>query len=182
MDELFLEQLRQGRPAAFEILVDEFEVALYRMFLCDHRDHHTAQEQTAETFAQLVHALPNMRGGPEKLRAFVFGVARHVQQRRWRMKKTKSAQIGIEMANEVPDQRLRPPDEAVAREEYDSVIDTIGQFEQPLRSVLLFRFVEECSLEEIAEALDLPIGTVKSHIHRGRTRLRSIFVQQECRE
>lgn len=180
MDEVFLEQLKQRRPAAFEMLVDQFEGALYRMFLCDHRNHHTAQEQTAETFAQLVRSLPNMRGGPEKLRAFVFSVARHVQQRRWRAKKEKFAPI--ELAEGLADRRRLPPDEVMAREEYDSVLDTIGRLEQPLRNVLLLRFVEECSLEEIAEALDLPVGTVKSHIHRGRTRLRKLFVEQECGE
>ena len=68
-DESFLDQLKAGLPAAYVILVERFEGPLYRFFLCDHRDHFWAQEQTAETFAQLVRSLPGMHGGSEQLRA-----------------------------------------------------------------------------------------------------------------
>ena len=67
--------LRTGRPAAFETFVEHFEGPLYRFFVCDHRDYHLAQEQTAETFAQLVRSLPMMRGDVSQLPAFVFAVA-----------------------------------------------------------------------------------------------------------
>ena len=41
------------------------------------------------------------------------------------------------------------------------------------------RFVEDCSLDEIAMALDIPVGTVKSHIHRGRARLKQAFTVED---
>ena len=48
----------------------------------------------------------------------------------------------------------------------------MAKFDQPMRSVMLLRFVEDCSLAEIADALNLPLGTVKSHIRRSLLRLR----------
>jgi RNA polymerase sigma-70 factor, ECF subfamily len=56
-DESFLAQLKKGIPAAYVVLVERFEGPLYRFFYCSHRDHHLAQDQTAETFAQLVKSL-----------------------------------------------------------------------------------------------------------------------------
>lgn len=167
----FHDRLKQLQPDAFEALVAEYERPLYRLFYCDHRDYHLAQEQTAETFAQLVRSIPSMRGGPEKLRAFVFGVARHVQQRNWR--KTKREQVSIESAKEsILDPGPSPVRNADAREQVERLLDAVGRLEQPMKSVILLRFVEGLSLSEISEALKLPLGTVKSHIHRGRARLK----------
>jgi len=172
------EQLKAGEPAAYAVLIEQFEGPLFRFFFCDHRNHHIAQEQTAETFAQLVRSLRGMRGGKDKLRAFVFGTARHVQLRR--VRERKNAAVPLAEAFDLIDDRPSPDVSAADREQVGLVLDAIGQFEEQVRNVLLLRFVEECSLEEIAEALSVPLGTVKSHIHRGRSRLRKIFTEKEA--
>jgi RNA polymerase sigma-70 factor (ECF subfamily) len=178
LDPATFEQLKTGEPDAYGVLIEQFEGPLFRFFFCDHRNHHVAQEQTAETFAQLVRSLGRMRGGADKLRAFVFATARHVQLRRVRERKYAAAPLAE--AFELIDERPSPAASAADREQVGLVLDAIGQFEEQVRNVLLLRFVEECSLEEIAESLSLPLGTVKSHIHRGRTRLRQIFVEKEA--
>lgn len=177
-DESFLAQLKEGVPAAYAVLVERFEGPLYRFFYCDHRDHHLAQDQTAETFAQLVQSLRGMRRDCEQLRAYVFATARHVQLRRFRKRKQQPSAITEGL--DVTDARPSPVTVASDREQLERVLYAIGQLEDPLRNVLLLRFVEGCSIEEVAQALELPIGTVKSHIHRSRTRLKQLFVEKEC--
>jgi RNA polymerase sigma-70 factor (ECF subfamily) len=176
-EESFLDQLKAGEPAAYVMLVERFEGPLYRFFLCDHRNHHTAQEQTAETFAQLVRSLSGMRGGCEQLRAYVFATARHVQQRRWRGHQKEPSSLAE--ALNVSDPGPSPATVASDREQLERVLDAISHLEDPLRNVLLLRFVEGCSIDEVAEALEMPVGTVKSHIHRSRTRLKQILVEKE---
>jgi RNA polymerase sigma-70 factor (ECF subfamily) len=178
-DESFLEQLKDGVAAAYVLLVERFEGPLYRFFLCDHRDHHTAQEQTAETFVQLVRSLPQMRGGCGQLPAFVFATARHVQRRQWRRRKAQPAPIAE--ALDVCDSRALPDTVASDREQLERVLNAISQLEDPLPNILLLRFVEGLSIEEVAEALEIPLGTVKSHIHRSRIRLKQIFAEKEPR-
>ena len=177
-EESFVEQLKLGVPAAYESLVERFEGSLYRFFLCEHRDHHVAQEQTAETFAQLVRSLPQMRGGSEQLRAYVFATARHVQQRRWRQRKTNALPLTAAMMARDP----APSPAAIAadREELERALEAMGRLEEPPRNVLLLRFVEQLSIAEIAAALDIPEGTVKSHIHRGRLRLNHLLFTKEA--
>lgn len=58
-------------------------------------------------------------------------------------------------------------------------MEELCRLEQPLRNVLLLRFVEECTLDEISEVLEIPLGTVKSHIHRGRARLKAALNEKE---
>lgn len=176
-NESFLDQLKDGVPAAYIVLVEQFEGPLYRFFFCDHRDHHLAQEQTAETFAQLVRSLRGMRGGCEKLRAYVFATARHVQFRRLRERKNRASSLAE--AFNVCDPRPAPATLVSDREQLELVLNAISRLEDSSRNVLLLRFVEGCSIEEVAEALDMPVGTVKSHIHRSRTRLKQIFSEKE---
>jgi RNA polymerase sigma-70 factor, ECF subfamily len=176
-DESLLDQLKARKPTAYAVLIERFEGPLYRFFYCDHRNHHTAQEQTAETFAQLVRSLPAMQGGCEKLRAFVFATARHVQLRRLRERHLAPASLAE--ALEVCDPGPSPETVASDREQLQRVLIAIGHLEAPMRNVLLLRFVEGCSVDEVAEALELPVGTVKSHIHRSRARLRDLFAEKE---
>ncbi len=177
MDDL-LKQLKNGCPEAYEALVRHFEGPLYRFFLCAHGNHHLAQDQSADTFAQLVRSLPSMKGGAEQLRSFVFGVARNVQRRRWRQKATHP--VSLTLADEACDNRPTPLQEAAGREELQRVLEAIRQLDEPVRSVLILRFVESLSLDEIAQTLEMPVGTVKSHIHRGRKRLAEILAEEEC--
>ncbi len=179
LEESFVDQLRSGQPAAYAILVERFEGPLYRFFLCDHRNHHVAEEQTAETFAQLVRTLPGMRGGVNQLRAYVFGTARHVQLRRWR--RPRESPLPLAEALSVRDPGQTPADLAEAREQADQVLGMIKSLDDPLGQILFLRFVEDCSIEEIAEAMVMPVGTVKSHISRGRARLKLIMADKECK-
>jgi RNA polymerase sigma-70 factor (ECF subfamily) len=178
IDGEILRQLREGHPTAYEWLVAHFEGTLYRYFLCAHRDHHLAEEQTAETFAQLVRSLPSMTGGPTALPAFVFAVARHTKLRHWRNPKLRNC--SIESASEAADPRPTPAVQSADREQVERILYAISAIESGARDVMLLRFVEEYSINEVALALDMPVGTVKSHIHRGREQLMNILSKSEC--
>jgi RNA polymerase sigma-70 factor, ECF subfamily len=177
LDAAFLEQLKERRPDAFDLLVREFETALYRFHYCAHGDHHAAQDQTSETFVELVRSLPSMRGGVSQLRAFVYSIARRVQQRHWN---SRRATVALDSDAAITDRRP-PPDTVLAdQEQVNLLLDAIRGLDVPVRNVLLLRFVEEYSLDEVAAALDMPLGTVKSHIHRGRVQLARILSGKGC--
>jgi RNA polymerase sigma-70 factor, ECF subfamily len=65
------------------------------------------------------------------------------------------------------------PAQAILRTERDAEIRAaVASLDEPYREVVALRFFAECSLAEIAEATDRPMGTVKTHLHRGLARLR----------
>ncbi len=84
-----------------------------------------------------------------------------------------------ESARAVADPQSLPEHQLADREEINRILTVISEFESPLREILLLRFVEEHSVDEIGIELALPHGTVKSHIHRGIVRLRALLSPAE---
>ena len=160
--EEMLAGLRDGRAEAYEALLDQFEAPLYRFFYFSHGDHDLAQDQCGDTFAQLVVAIHKMRGGPESLRAFVFGIARNILRRSWRAKHPRLAtEATLSM---LADQRPTAYLQAAQRQQIERVLEAIDQFSEPARQVMILRFIEELPIAEVAKALGLPVGTIKSYM------------------
>jgi RNA polymerase sigma-70 factor (ECF subfamily) len=63
----------------------------------------------------------------------------------------------------------------VASELGEQIERAVAQLRPAYRTCILLRYVEERSYEEIAETLDLPIGTVKTHLHRARLELQTLL-------
>lgn len=73
------------------------------------------------------------------------------------------------------------PEIAVAPEEPDSLFDVILQMDSKLGRVLILYYYEEFSQGEIAEILHIPVGTVKSRLHRGKQSLRKELEDNETK-
>ena len=174
-DEHHLQQLKDGDPSAYESLVDEFQGRLFRFFFCHHRDHHLAEEQLSETFVQLVRSLPKMKSGASSLPVFVFAVARHVRAQAW--KKKHRSHSSLEAEEEMIDSSAIAETVVENREQLQVVLDAVSAMAPSRRDVFLLRFVEGYSNGEIAEALNMPVGSVKSHIHRGRVELKEFVAK-----
>ena len=76
---------------------------------------------------------------------------------------------------QVSDSAESPLDEVANRELGTSIETAIASLRPEYRSCILLRHVEGRSYEEIAEILDLPLGTVKTYIHRARNELRILL-------
>ncbi|MEM9369304.1 MAG: RNA polymerase sigma factor [Planctomycetota bacterium] len=169
-DSALLERLKGGDHAAFERLVDDYAGPLFRFFVCDHGNHHLAEDQSAETFAQLVRSIPSMRGDAERLPAFVFTIARRIKQRDWR-KRTMPTDL-IDAAHGVPDTGPSPEARLEAREQVAAAMMAIGSLKQNAREAMLLHYVEGYSIALVSEVLGERTGTVKSLLHRARHQLR----------
>lgn len=72
---------------------------------------------------------------------------------------------------EVPDSTYRPDRHVMEDQQRELINEAIAQLPEKYHRVIVMRHQEELSYEEIAEALDLPLGTVKAHLFRARARL-----------
>ena len=174
-DQEFLDGLRARSPEAFETLMDRYEAPLFRFFYYSHGNRELAEDQCAETFSNLIAAIAKMRSGAERLQGFVFGVARNVMRRGWRER--RAVPVPVEILDRTADTRPLAFQEVAGREELNRALDAIRSLSDPARQIMLLRFVEELPLQAIADAMKLPVGTVKSHIHRSRMKLRKILDQ-----
>ena len=65
-----------------------------------------------------------------------------------------------------------PEDTALRREELDEILAAMGELPAHYRAVLTLRHMQQLSYQEVADALGIPLGTVKTHLHRARAALK----------
>jgi RNA polymerase sigma-70 factor (ECF subfamily) len=151
-----------GQPASdVEQLYRESREALTGYFRRRHGYSHAAEDLVQETFFQLMRRVDRCRASASP-RGYLFGIARHVSLDAWRRAKPPGeSAVSVEaIAAPEPDPRL-----AAARE-------TIAALPALQREVLDLRFQHDLSYAEIAEALGVPIGTVRSRLHNALELLR----------
>ncbi len=159
---------------AYEILLDEYEAPVYRFFYYSQGNHQMAQDQCGETFARFVAAIKNFKSdNSHSLKAFIFGIARNVLLESLRRKRLIHEDISS--LEEIPSNKPSVFQEVSSSDEFKFVLDTIKQFNEPERQILLLRFVEGLKLDEIAGIMKMPLNSVKSQVHRSRNKLCEIL-------
>jgi RNA polymerase sigma-70 factor (ECF subfamily) len=110
---------------------------------------------------------------PDRMHAWVIRVTRNLlidSGRRRQMRTSVFAdRVGAEnvadvVAAEVPDR-----DHAEASELRQALEAAVAELEEPYRSIVIMREIQDCSYNEIAEAMEMPLGTIKVYLHRAAT-------------
>ena len=173
---------KEGREPAFRELVRRYERPVFSLIFRMVRDREMAEDLAQDTFIKVLNNIDRYR--PEfKLSSWLFKIANNVtiDHLRKRQLATVSldgsphAQTAAEAQATSLDVQSRGESalEAIESRELGSAIErAIGQLRPEYRSCILLRHVEGRSYEEIAATLDLPLGTVKTYIHRARHELR----------
>ena len=180
----FLERLRSGDAVAFNRLVEERHGDIYALLYRLTEDPEEARDLTQETFLQAFRNIAGFRGEAD-LRTWLYRIAVNQARNRWRWWKRRhrdktvsldapagdegSASLSAGIANE---SAADPEQQALARERERVLLAALATLSRPYREVIVLRDLEGLSYEEIAQALDMNIGTVKSRLSRGRDELR----------
>ncbi|MGH7656734.1 MAG: RNA polymerase sigma factor, partial [Gemmatimonadales bacterium] len=172
---------RTGREAAYRELIRRYERPVFSLIYRMVRDRELAEDLSQETFVKALNAIDSYR--PEfKFSSWIFKIANNsaIDQLRRRELKTLSldgaphAQTAdaIEAtALQIGDRGETPLEELEARELGGAIEEAIGRLRPEYRACILLRHVEGRAYEEIAQILELPLGTVKTYIHRARNEL-----------
>jgi RNA polymerase sigma-70 factor (ECF subfamily) len=171
-DESLLERARHGDSAAFTALVERYQDELYTMALRLLGTPADAADVVQETFLRAYMNLPSLRA--TSVRGWLFRVAvnasRDVQRRAVR-RPADPLDAGDGKVLELPSQELGPEAAAEARERAEAIRSALMDLPLDYRVAVVLRDVNDLSYEEIAEALHVPLGTVKSRLSRARLQL-----------
>ena len=183
-EEQFLERLRAGEAAAFERLVEERHADIYALLYRLTEDPEEARDLTQETFLQAFRHLAGFRGEAD-LRTWLYRIAVNQARNRWRWWKRRrrdrtvsldapaSASHDAPLSAGLPSREGGDPEEqALARERERALLAALRTLSRPYREVIVLRDIEGLSYEEVALALEINVGTVKSRLSRGRGELR----------
>ena len=173
---------RAGEEAAYRELVRRYERPLFSLLYRMVRDRELAEDLAQETFVKALNAIESYR--PEfKFSSWIFKIANNAAIDHLRRRELDTLSLegsphaetpeAIEAtALQIGDRQESPLDEVEARELGGEIEAAIAKLRPEYRSCILLRHVEGRAYEEIAEILGLPLGTVKTYIHRARNELR----------
>ena len=164
------ERLRRGDPRAFEDLVIAYQHRVFGVALRMLRNRSEAEEIAQEVFLRVHRAVEDFRG-EAKLSTWLYAITSRLCLNRLASGERRMAREGEESL-----ERLRAdadPAAHVERVELEAALQrAITELPEERRIVVVLRDFEGLSYEEIAAALDLPLGTVRSRLHRARTDLK----------
>ena len=135
------------------------------------------EDLAQEVFLRLYKALPSFRG-ESLVSTYLYRITVNVAQNEWkRRRRTDQPLVSISDDTSAWEDRLQHPDrnaeqQMEEREFAGLVEEQLQRLSGVERSVLVLYHQEERSYEQIAEALAMPIGTIRTHLHRGRKKLR----------
>ncbi len=181
-DQEVVAQARLGREAAYRELVRRYERPIFSLIYRMVRDRELAEDLAQETFVKALKAVGTYR--PEyKFSSWIFKIANNAAIDHLRKRELATLSIEGSPHARTPDAmeatalqiggRLPGPLEQLeARELGGAIEEAIGRLRPEYRACIVLRHVEGRPYEEIAEILGLPLGTVKTYIHRARHELR----------
>ena len=158
---------------------------IYRYALLSLRDADLAESVTQDCFLKAHRARGEFRGDCSVatwLTRIATNLIRDSTRSRkfqfWKTANNTAVEAGA-MADRLRSPGLSPETHLQVRQELVKVWDTVATLPGKQRSVLLLRFVEEMELPEIATAMGLHVGTVKSHLHRALAAVRKAMERQK---
>ena len=176
-DALLIDQTLAGRPEAFGELVLKYQDRLFNTVLHVVGHAEDARDIVQEALVQAFVKLETFRRQSEFytwLYRIAFNAA--MSHRRRRLRPTASIERAKEVANLEPQANDDGPAEHLEREERcRRVREAIARLGEEYRSVLVLREIDGFRYEAIADVLDLPVGTVRSRLHRARAQLKKLL-------
>jgi RNA polymerase sigma-70 factor (ECF subfamily) len=179
----FIERLRRGDAMAYERLVGEHSGDVYALLFRLTSDAEEARDLTQETFLRAFQSIDRFRGDAS-LKTWIYRIAINQARNRWRWwrRRRRDVTVSLDATDEHRDQPLAatlpndnspsPEQQTLARERESQLREALCGLRQSYREAVILRDVEGFSYEEIAQTLQISIGTVKSRISRGRLELR----------
>ena len=150
------------------------------------------EDLAQEVFLRLYRALPEFRGD-SALTTYLYRIVVNVAQDEWKRRRrdrefvaTPPAFEGEETSDwleNMPGDSLhghaRTPEQLLSDAQLQEAVDTaLLSLSEPERAVLVLYHQEDCSYEAISAALEMPINTVRTHLHRGRKRISALLRAQ----
>ncbi len=177
-----LEAFRDGSPSAFDALVERHQGRIFRLGCRLLGDRDAALDAAQETFVKAWKALPRFEGKARFstwLTRIAINQCRNELRKRGTVKHTRPLSLdetlpGTEMPRVESIASTEPGawEQARGREVRSAFADVMRDLEPEVREVLVLTEVEALSYEGIAELLDVPVGTVRSRVHRARADVR----------
>jgi RNA polymerase sigma-70 factor (ECF subfamily) len=181
-DRKLITECLQGRTEAYGELVSRYQDRLFNTLLRFLGNAEDARDVLQEAFLNAYLALENFKGDSQ-LYTWLYRIAMNTAMTHKRKERVAlSRRVNRSDAAEEPADRSaynRPESNMVRTEEGQRVQDALAKLSAEHRLVLILKDMDGQKYEEMAAALDVPIGTIRSRLHRARLELRELLERDE---
>ena len=177
--EELITRFQRGQPRAFEALYDRYKDYVYRVAFFIIRNREEAEDAVQETFLDLLKALPNYDvDGPARFETWLYRVTVNRTRMRLRRKQLPSEEWDDveERLERLPSPSSERPESVfLDRERAGNLWRAVDQLSEEHRAVIVLRYQQDLAYNEIAEALGVREGTVKSRLYNAHRKLQQIL-------
>lgn len=184
-DSEFIEKLRAGDAEAFDKLVVRYSGEVFGLLVRITNDVKEAEDLMQETFLSALKAISKFRGDAE-LKTWLFRIAINKSKNRFRWWKRRKREKTVSLdapvgesesplSETVASDRIGPEEQVLQKERENVLNKALYELPDIFREAVILCDIEGMSYDEIAETLEISMGTVKSRIARGRIELRKQF-------
>ncbi|MBI2537085.1 MAG: sigma-70 family RNA polymerase sigma factor [Gemmatimonadetes bacterium] len=184
-DQAVVQRARGGQESAYRELLHRYQGPVFSLIYRMVRDRELAEDLAQEAFVKALNALDSYR--PEfKFSSWMFKIANNAAIDHLRRRQLDTLSLDgapgattprqmEETSIQLSDKGETPLQAVEARELGSAIEQAIGKLRPEYRACIILRHIEDRPYEEIAEILDLPLGTVKTYIHRARAELKEML-------
>jgi len=174
VDQQLVERVQKGDKRAFDLLVLKYQHKIFAVISRFIRDHAEVQDVAQDAFIKAYRALPNFRG-ESAFYTWMYRIAINTAKNYLvaRNRRPPASDVDVDdaefFAGNDAMHEMNTPERNLLRDELQTVIDqAFKDLPDDLRMAVTLREIDGLSYEEIAEAMECPIGTVRSRIFRAR--------------
>ena len=173
IEQLPVKQARAGDADAWDALFRRYQLPLYAYVYELVRDEQASLDIVQEAFINAARHIDSLRSDA-KFGSWLFGIARQKVSQHWR-RSNRFTTLDEVPAVELTDAKDDPAEWLLHEEQEAFFMKNLARLPEVQKDVLLLHFLEDFSLEEIAEISKVPVGTVKSRIFHAKHALRRLM-------
>jgi RNA polymerase sigma-70 factor (ECF subfamily) len=173
-----MELVREGRSdEAIALLLPAFRRKVFGLAYSFLRDREAAEDVTQEVFIKVWRALPGF-DARASMSTWIYTIARNASLSALRRRRAQSSLSDPEVMEAVEASNPVPPADAMV--DRAAILRLVDQLPMKQRQVIMLFYMEAQSHEEVADMLAMPVGTVKTLLHRARARLSAAAGQKRA--
>jgi RNA polymerase sigma-70 factor (ECF subfamily) len=182
-DQELIREIQSGTTSSFRVLVERHKDKAFTLALRVLRQRTEAEEALQDAFLRAFQALDDFRGDA-KFGTWFYRIVYNVCLTR--LGRTKQDTVHLSFQDD-EDEKITLqiasddclPDEVLEQSEFMTLISQeIERMPEHYRTIITLYYINELSYEEMSDVLQLPLGTVKTHLFRGRALLRSTMIRK----
>jgi RNA polymerase sigma-70 factor (ECF subfamily) len=165
-------RIHEGNVDAFEVLVRRHQKTIFNLLYRMLGDYDEAAEAAQETFLSAYRAIGRFRGDAN-FSTWVYRIAiNQASSRRRNLSQSQARTLPLESAERVNETGADPAERVEQKEIQQQVRKALTELDANDAAIILLRDLQDVPYEEVARVLNVPMGTVKSRLHRARRALK----------